>query len=138
MRHDEAGQAVVEWAISAFVVLLFALLLLAEGQVVGEYMAVRAAASQAAFAAARAPSEGDAQAVGRRAASEAARTSQLRDLTVALDTEGFERGAMLTATVSGCVNLELFSIASRVLGPCVQLRWQAHAVIEPYRSRVAP
>src|SRR6266700_2902681 len=67
-RSTQSGQALVEWAISAFLLLLFAFSLLAVGHVVGEYMAVRAASSQAAFAAARAPSVQAAQAAGRRAA----------------------------------------------------------------------
>lgn len=138
MRDLQSGQALVEWAISAFVVLLFALGLLAEGQVMIEYMAVRAAASQAAFAAARAPSQDAADKTARQAAAEAARGSQLRDFALAVDLQGFQRGGTLTTTASGCVNLEAFSIASRALGPCVPLRWQAHAVIEPYRSRLGP
>ena len=60
MRRSQSGQALVEWAAVAFVLLLFALGLVAIGQIVGEYMAVRSAASQAALAAARAPSAGDA------------------------------------------------------------------------------
>jgi Flp pilus assembly protein TadG len=52
----QSGQALVEWAVVAFVLLLFAMGILALGQIVGEYMAVRSAASQGAFAAARAPS----------------------------------------------------------------------------------
>ena len=52
MKRRQSGQAVVEWAVVAFVLLLFALSLLALGQIVGQYMAVRSAASQAAFAAA--------------------------------------------------------------------------------------
>ncbi len=50
-----SGQALAEWALSAFVLLLLALGILAVGQVVGEDMAIRPGATQAAFAAARAP-----------------------------------------------------------------------------------
>ena len=57
MRREQSGQALVEWAASSFVLLLFALGLLAVGQVSGEYMAVPSAATQAARGAARAPSE---------------------------------------------------------------------------------
>ncbi len=56
MRRSQSGQALVEWAAVAFVLLLFALGLVAIGQIVGEYMAVRSAASQAAFAAMQSPS----------------------------------------------------------------------------------
>ena len=47
----QSGQALVEWGLSAFVLMLFAFGLLAVGQIVGEDMAVRSAATQAAFAA---------------------------------------------------------------------------------------
>ena len=37
MRRGQSGQALVEWAAVAFVLLLFALGLVAIGQIVGEY-----------------------------------------------------------------------------------------------------
>ena len=132
---QQSGQALVEWAASAFVLLLFGLSILAVGQVVGEYMAVRAAATQAAFAAARAPSDQDAHTAGTQAAEEAVRGSQIRDFQITIDTAGFQRGGALTATATGCVSLDAFPIASQYLGECPPLRWQAHALIEPYRSR---
>lgn len=131
----QSGQALVEWAASAFVLLLFGLSILAVGQVVGEYMAVRAAATQAAFAAARAPSDADAHRSGTQAAQEAVRGSEIRNFQVVIDTSGFQRGGVLTATASGCVSLDAFPIASQYLGECPPLRWQAHALVEPYRSR---
>lgn len=134
-RSTQSAQSLVEWAISAFLLLLFAFCLLAVGHVVGEYMAVRAASSQAAFAAARAPSAQAAQAAGRHAAQEAIAGSQVRDFQVTISTGGFERGGTLTAQASGCVSLGDFPIASQALGQCVPLRWTAHALIEPYRSR---
>jgi Flp pilus assembly protein TadG len=134
-RSTQAGQSTVEWAISAFVLLLFAFSLLAAGHVVGEYMSVRSAASQAAFAAARAPSAGAAEAAGRRAALQAVSGSQVRDFQVTVSTGAFERGGTLTVRTAGCVSLGDFPIASQVLGQCVPLRWTARALIEPYRSR---
>ena len=134
-RALQSGQSLVEWAISAFLLLLFAFSLLAVGHVVGEYMAVRAAASQAAFAAARAPSVQAAQTAGQHAAREAVSGSQVRDFQVTISTGGFERGGTLTAQASGCVSLGDFPIVSQTLGQCVPLRWTAHALIEPYRSR---
>ncbi len=132
---QQSGQALVEWALSALVLILFALGILAVGHVVGEYMAIRAAATQAAFAAARAPSAQAAQAAARQAAQEAVASSQVRDFQIRIDTAGFQRGATLTAEATGCVSLEPFSLISGVLGRCVPLRWAAHALIEPYRSR---
>lgn len=131
----QSGQALVEWALSALVLMLFAFGMVAVGHVVGEYMAVRAAATQAAFAAARAPSEQAAQSAALQAAQEAVAGSQLRNFQIALDTAGFQRGGTLTAVATGCVSLEAFSLAARFLGRCVALRWTAHALIEPYRSR---
>ena len=134
---NQRAQALVEWAASAFVLLLFGLGLLAVGQVVGEYMAIRAAATQAAFAAARAPSEASAQSAGAQAATEAIRGSQVQRFVLTIDTNGFQRGAILTATASGCVSLEEFPIASQFLGQCVALKWQSSTLAEPYRSRSA-
>jgi hypothetical protein len=127
----------VEWAVSAFVLLLFAFSFLAVDQIAGEYTVVRSAATQAAFAAARALSELDAQASAKQAASEAVVGSQVRDFQMTLETNGFQRGAVLTATATGCVGLDFFPFASDLFGRCVQLRWSAHALIEPFRSRSA-
>ena len=127
----------MEWAISAFVLMLFALGILAVGQIVGEDMAVRSAATQAAFAAARAPSEQTALLVGRDAASQAARGSQIQNLQVSIETGGFQRGGTLTVTARGFVSLAAFPIVSQLLGQRVWLSWQASALIEPYRSRSA-
>src|SRR6266702_1852016 len=129
MSPKQNGQALVEWAMSAFVLMLFALGLLAVGQIVTQDMAVRAAATQAAFAAARAPSEQAARIAAQNAAEEAARGSQLQDLQVTLDTAGFQRGSTLTVTVHGYVNLSAFPIASQLFGRRVELSWQSHALI---------
>jgi len=135
MRRLEAGQAMVEWALSAFVLMLFALGLLAVGQIVAQDMAVRSAATQGAFAATRAPSAGAAQVAAQTAARDAARGSQVQDLQVTVDTGSFQRGSTLTVTAHGYVSLSAFPIVSQVLGQRVPLTWQAHALIEPYRSR---
>jgi Flp pilus assembly protein TadG len=125
----------VEWAISAFVLMLFALGLLAVGQIVTQDMAVRSAATQGAFAATRAPSARTAQVAAQTAARDAARGSQVQDLQVTVDTGSFQRGSTLTVTAHGYVSLAAFPIVSQVLGQRVPLTWQAHALIEPYRSR---
>src|SRR5258708_35825225 len=52
----QSGQALVEGPLSAFVLLLLSLAILAVAQVVGENVAIRSAASQTAAAASRAPS----------------------------------------------------------------------------------
>ena len=131
----QSGQAMVEWALSALVLILFGLGILAVGHVVGQYMAVRAAATQAAFAAARAPSAQAAQTAARQAAQEAVSGSQVSDFQIGVDIGSFERGATLTAQATGCVGLEPFPLISAAFGRCVPLHWVAHALIEPYRSR---
>ena len=135
MRRAESGQALVEWAAVAFVLLLFALGLVAIGQIVGEYMAVRSAASQAALAAARAPSAGDAIAIGQEAAHEAIGTSQLEKFTVRIDIGNFERGGTLTARADADLSLAPFPIVRQLIGSQFHLSWEASALIEPYRSR---
>jgi Flp pilus assembly protein TadG len=135
MKRRQSGQAVVEWTVVAFVLLLFALGLLALGQIVGQYMAVRSAASQAAFAAARAPSQPAAIQVGDQAAREAIHGSQVTSFAVRIATGTFERGATLTATAEGYVSLAPFPIVSQILGQRFHIQWQASALIEPYRSR---
>src|SRR5260370_1814766 len=85
----QSGQALVEWGLTAFVLMLFAFGLLAVGQIVGEDMAIRSAATQAAFAAARAPSATAAQLYGQAAAAEAVRGSQVADLQVTIPTGSF-------------------------------------------------
>jgi Flp pilus assembly protein TadG len=125
----------IEWALSAFTLLLFAFGLLAVGQLIGEYAAVRSAATQAAFAAARAPSLHAAQAAADRAGHEAVRGTLVRDFAVTLDAGSFQRGATLTVTATGCADLGAYPIISQALGGCARMRWQAHAMIEPFRSR---
>ena len=131
----QSGQALVEWGMSAFVLMLFAFGLLAVGQIVGEDMAVRSAATQAAFAAARAPSASAAQQYGQAAAAEAMRSVKVQNFQVTIDTGTFQRGSTLTVTARGYVSLAAFPGISQLLGGKVALTWQAHALIEPYRSR---
>ncbi len=135
MKRSQSGQAVVEWAAVAFVLLLFALSLQALGQIVGQYMAVRSAASQAAFAAARAPSEPAAILAGEDSAHQAMRGSQVESFAVRIEAGNFERGATLTATAEGYLSLAPFPIVRQILGQRFHLQWQASALIEPYRSR---
>ena len=135
MRRGQSGQALVEWAAVAFVLLLFALGLVAIGQIVGEYMAVRSAASQAVFAAARAPSAADALVVGQNAAREAIGSGQLQSFTVQIDVGAFDRGGTVTAHADAFVSLAPFPIVRQLLGQRFHLAWEASALVEPYRSR---
>src|SRR5258708_32819083 len=109
----QSGQALVEWGLSAFVLMLFAFGLLAVGQIVGEDMAVRSAATQAAFAAARAPSATAAQQYGKAAAIEAVRGSQIENLQGTIGTGSCQRGATLPVAPPGYGHLA----ASPILVP---------------------
>ena len=133
----QRGQALVETALILPLLLLYALGILAVGEVVREYMAVRSAATQAAFAAARAPSASSAVSAGRLAARDAVSLSRVRDFTVALEVGTFARGGVATATATGYVDLGPFPIVREVLGERFRLRWRSRALIEPYRSRQA-
>jgi Flp pilus assembly protein TadG len=131
----QSGQALVEWAASAFVLLLFALGILAVGEVIQEYRVVRESATQAAFAAARAPSPQVAQEAGGRAAIEALQGTQVEGATVNVGVGGFRRGGTVMASVKGYVSLGSFPIVSQLLGDRFPLKSEARALIEPYRSR---
>jgi hypothetical protein len=115
--------------------MLFAFGLLAVGQIVGEDMAVRSAATQAAFAAARAPSAAAAQQYGQAAAAEAMRGVQIETFQLTIDTGTFQRGSIVTVTAHGYLSLVAFPGIAQLLGGRVALSWQAQALIEPYRSR---
>ncbi len=134
-RGARQGQALIEMALVLPVLLVYALSILAVGQIVREYMAVRAAATQAAFAAARAPSLEQARAVAPTAAEEAVAGSAVKDFALSLDAGTFPRGGVVTTTASGYVDLGSFPLAEAFLGRRFRLQWQAHALIEPYRSR---
>jgi hypothetical protein len=84
---------------------------------------------------ARAPSAGDAVAVGRNAAHEAIGSSQLESFTVQIDVGNFERGRTLTARAEAFVSLAPFPIVRQLLGQRFRLSWEASALVEPYRSR---
>lgn len=135
MKRAPAGQALVEWAVVAMVLLVFALGLVAVGQIVGEYTAVRSAANQAAFAAARAPSADAAVRAGEEAAREAVRGSQVEAFAIHVEVGSFVRGSVLTTRAEGYVNLGAFPIVTQILGNRFPLQWEASALIEPYRSR---
>jgi Flp pilus assembly protein TadG len=131
----QAGQSLIEFSLVLFVLLLMGLGILAVGQIVSEYVAVRAAASQAALVAGRAPSADVAQREAQRAGQEAVRGSQVQDFQVSLNAGSFQRGAALTATAQGYASLDAFPLISQILGRRIRLTWQAHSLIEPYRSR---
>jgi hypothetical protein len=60
---------------------------------------------------------------------------QVENFQVTIDAGSFQRGSTLTVTARGYVSLIAFPGVSQVLGGKVALTWQAHALIEPYRSR---
>jgi Flp pilus assembly protein TadG len=125
----------VELALVLPVLLLFALSILAVGQIIGEYKAVRAAASQAAYAAARAPSLAAARTAGRQAATEALAGSGVRGATVTVDAGAFPRGGVVTVRTEAYVDLGVYPLVKDYLGHWFKLSWTARELIEPYRSR---
>ena len=137
VKNQQSGQAIVEWALSAGVLLIFAFGILALAHVIDGYIAVHQAASEAAYAAARAPSDAAAQRAARTAAQDATAGRGLGALQIQISTHGFQRGGALDTSVSGCVDLLAFPFAPSYLGACVPLRGEAHALIEPYRSRAS-
>src|SRR5258708_38057328 len=132
--NRQSGQALVEWGLSAFVLMLFAFGLLAVGQIVGEDMAIRSAATQAAFAAARAPSAAAAQQYGQAAAAEAIQGTQVENLQVTIDIGSFQRGSTLTGTARGYVNLTAVPGVSQLRGGRGALRCAGPARMETYRG----
>jgi hypothetical protein len=73
--------------------------------------------------------------VAVEAANQVITGSQVQDFKLTLDLAGFQRGGILTVTAEGYVSLAEFPIVSQTLGQRIKLNWQAHALIEPYRSR---
>jgi Flp pilus assembly protein TadG len=131
----QAGQSLVELAISVPVLLIFALGIIAVGQVVREYMAVRQAASQAALAAARAPSAATARQAAQVTALDAIQGSQVGRFQLQVDVGDFRRGGVATATATGYVSFANIPLIPQFLGRQVPLSWTAHTLIEPFRSR---
>jgi Flp pilus assembly protein TadG len=131
----QGGQAVIELALVLPVLLIYALGILAVGEIVREYTAVRAAATQAAFAAARAPSLVEARQAGGVAAHEAVAGAPVQDFVIQVDAGTFARGGVVTTMAAGYVDLGAFPAAEAFLGRRFHLEWRAHALIEPYRSR---
>lgn len=135
--NTQSGQALVEWGMSALVLMLFAFGLITVGQIVSEDMAVRSAVTQAAFAAARAPSAAAAEQYGQAAAAEAMRGVKVENFQLTIDTGTFQRGSTLTVTAHGYASLIALPGITQLFGGRLALTWQAHALIEPYRSRTS-
>ena len=131
----QAGQSLVEWAITVPVLLTFALAILAVGQVMREYLAIRQAASQAALAAARAPSAASARQAAQDTALDAIQGSQVAGFQLLLDIGDFRRGGVATATATGYVSFANYPLIPQFLTRQVRLSWTTHTLIEPFRSR---
>jgi len=135
VKRQGQGQATVELALVLPVLLLYSLSILAVGQIMGEYRAVRASASQAAYAAARAPSLAAANAVGRQAAADALAGTGVQGTTVTVEAGTFPRGGVVTVRTEAYVDLGAYPLVRDYLGRRFRLSWTAHQLIEPYRSR---
>lgn len=133
-RRCESGQALVEAAIVLPVLLVLAFGVVMAGRVAHAKIAVQAAAREAGRELATAPSEeqglADADVAARSAADGYGLAAD--GLTVDLESNGFERGGTVTATVSYDVGLGGLPLID-ALDVTVS---SSHAEqVDPYRSR---
>jgi Flp pilus assembly protein TadG len=127
------GQAVVELAVCMPVVLLLGLGVAAIVQVSDAAAGLHAAASAAVAAAARAPDEAAARAAAQARFEAVVSAYPLRGSRLELNDRGFARGATITATGAGYVDLGWEAMA--VVPARVDLSASASARIEPWRTR---
>lgn len=134
LSRGESGQALVEAAIVLPVLLVLVFGVVMAGRVVQAKIAVQSAAREAGRELATAPSEEQ----GLTAADEAARSAadgyglSPDGLSVELESNGFERGGTVTATVSYDVGLGGLPLID-ALDITVSSSHSEH--VEPYRSR---
>ncbi len=134
MRQQQ-GQSMVEFAIAAPVAMLLLWVLLALGLIVWDYADLSFAARQAAFAAARAPSDASAHSLGAQAALESGLGSRLEDVSLAVDTGGFQRSGVVSVSATGYADLGIIPIASLLPGHRIRLLATCTQAIETFRSR---
>lgn len=127
------GQAAVELAVCMPVVLLLGLGAVAIVQVSDAAAGLHAATSAAVAAAARAPDEAAARAAAQSRFDALVSAYPLHGTTLEVDGAGFGRGATLTATADGYVDLGWEAMA--VIPARVDLSATATARIEPWRTR---
>lgn len=134
LSDGESGQALVEAAIVLPVLLVLVFGVVMAGRVVHAKIAVQSAAREAGRELATAPSEEQ----GLTAADEAARSTadgyglSADRLSVDLESNGFERGGTVTATVSYDVGLGGLPLIDAL---DITVSSSHSELVEPYRSR---
>lgn len=134
--RGESGQALVEAALVLPVLLVLIFGVVMAGRVVHAKIAVQAAAREASRTLATAPSEEQ----GLTAADDAARSAAdgyglpADDVAVELESNGFERGGAVTASVSYDVGLGGLPLLDAV---DITVSSSHSEQVDPYRSREA-
>jgi Flp pilus assembly protein TadG len=129
------GQALLELALCAPVVLLLALGTVAGVQVASADAGLEAATQAAAQAAARAPSAQAAQAAAQTRFRGIVSGYPVRSATLVLSVGDFDRGGIVTASASASIDI---AWAAFVLLPSrITLHSQVRTQLEPWRSRGA-
>ena len=132
MRHGR-GQALLELALCAPMILVLGLGAVAAVQVFEAESGLQAATDAAAAAAGRAPDAASATGEAQKEFESIAASYPLQAAHLAIDVNGFDRGASLVAESSAVVDIAGESIA--FLPAQIRLRATATAIVEPYRSR---
>ena len=127
------GQALLELALCAPVILVLGLGAVAVVQIFDAESGLQAATDAAASAATRAPDAGSAAATAQKTFDSVAESYPLHSANLNVDVSDFVRGSSLTADSSAVVDIAGESIA--FLPAHITLRAHATAVIERYRSR---
>jgi Flp pilus assembly protein TadG len=125
MRRSR-GQALVELALCAPVLLVLALGAVGAVQVLEAQSGLQAATDAAVAAAARAPDAGAAVTAARSAFTSLAASYPMASASVAIDAGGFQRGSMLSAYSTAIVD---------VIGGRFTLHAHAGMGVELWRSR---
>lgn len=137
-RASERGQALVELAIVAPVLLLFVLGIVLFGRIFEAKAGIAAAAREAARVYADSPAEGPGLTLAVQRAQDVARGYHLAPsgFRVSIDGGGFVRGGEVTVQTSYAVPAFDLPLAGRVVGgPYVTVRYTHREMIELYRSR---
>lgn len=129
----QQGQALLELALCAPVILVLGLVAVAAVQVFDAESGLQTATDAAVSAAARAPDAGSATAQARKAFEDVAAGYPLQSPNLTVEIDGFDRGASLLADSSAAV--EVAGEAVAFLPARITLHAHATALVEPYRSR---
>jgi Flp pilus assembly protein TadG len=136
--RGEDGQALVELALVAPLVLSFLLGVLLFGRILGARAALSAAAREAARVVAEAPAEDTGVRLAQQRAVDVVTAYGLAPgrFRVTIDDDGFVRGGTVTVQTSYDVPIGDLPLAGRVIaGPTVSVRAVDRERIELYRAR---